>query len=303
MPGAYLRGSDLRGAHLFGAHLFGAHLRGADLPHATLSDADLTGADLRNADLLVANLTGADLTFADFSMASFNQTVLSGAILDGTLLAGVRFDVRGTPDPNHVPSGAGLSTMTWQESSAGLAHLRSVFRNAGMRDAERQLTYAIMRGPDGAPWSFDQNFKWFFFDLTSAYGLEPARALWILLGLYTLFAIPYMVAANVPISEKAAIWRVWFKDESRASNPDARRLAVDARALMIPVWGLYFSLLSTFRIGWRDLNIGNWLSRLNPHDYEVQATGWVKVISGVQSLLSVYLIAIWALTYFGRPFE
>jgi len=26
-------------------------------------------------------------------------------------------------------------------------------------------------------------------------------------------------------------------------------------------------------------------------------------VSGIQSLLSVYLLAIWLLTYFGRPFE
>jgi hypothetical protein len=26
-------------------------------------------------------------------------------------------------------------------------------------------------------------------------------------------------------------------------------------------------------------------------------------VAGLQSLLSVYLLAIWALTYFGRPFQ
>jgi hypothetical protein len=35
----------------------------------------------------------------------------------------------------------------------------------------------------------------------------------------------------------------------------------------------------------------------------MRATGWVRVAAGVQSLLSVYLIALWVLTYFGRPFE
>ena len=30
---------------------------------------------------------------------------------------------------------------------------------------------------------------------------------------------------------------------------------------------------------------------------------WVRVVSGVQSLLSVYLLALWVLTYFGRPFD
>ena len=34
-----------------------------------------------------------------------------------------------------------------------------------------------------------------------------------------------------------------------------------------------------------------------------RATGWVRVVSGVQSLISIYLLALWALTQFGRPFE
>jgi hypothetical protein len=29
----------------------------------------------------------------------------------------------------------------------------------------------------------------------------------------------------------------------------------------------------------------------------------VRVVSGLQSLVSVYLIALWLLTYFVRPFE
>jgi hypothetical protein len=29
----------------------------------------------------------------------------------------------------------------------------------------------------------------------------------------------------------------------------------------------------------------------------------VRVVAGIQSLLSIYLIAIWVVTYFGRPFQ
>ena len=69
------------------------------------------------------------------------------------------------------------------------------------------------------------------------------------------------------------------------------------------MWGLYFSLLSAFRIGWRDLSLGNWLVRMQRREYVLKATGWPRVISGVQSLVSVYLLALWLLSYFARPFE
>jgi hypothetical protein len=68
-------------------------------------------------------------------------------------------------------------------------------------------------------------------------------------------------------------------------------------------FGLLFSLLSAFNIGWRELNVGNWISRLQPREYTVRATGWVRVVSGAQSLFSVYMLALWAVSYFGRPFE
>jgi hypothetical protein len=54
---------------------------------------------------------------------------------------------------------------------------------------------------------------------------------------------------------------------------------------------------------WRDLNVGTWISRLQPREYTLRATGWVRFVSGLQSLISVYLIALWVLTYFGRPFD
>ena len=69
------------------------------------------------------------------------------------------------------------------------------------------------------------------------------------------------------------------------------------------LYGLYFSLLSTVHIGWRDLNVGNWIARMQPREYAVGRSGWVRVVSAVQSLLSVYLLALSVLTYFGRPFE
>ena len=37
--------------------------------------------------------------------------------------------------------------------------------------------------------------------------------------------------------------------------------------------------------------------------YDIKAVGWARTVSGVQSLVSIYLIALWLLTYFGQPFE
>ena len=58
-----------------------------------------------------------------------------------------------------------------------------------------------------------------------------------------------------------------------------------------------------FSIGWREINAGNWIARIQRQEYMLSTSGWVKTLSGLQSILSVYLLALWVLTYFGRPFE
>ena len=66
---------------------------------------------------------------------------------------------------------------------------------------------------------------------------------------------------------------------------------------------MFFSLMSAFNIGFRDINFGRWLRLLTRQEFDIKAVGWARVIAGWQSLISVYLIALWALTYFGRPFD
>ncbi len=65
---------------------------------------------------------------------------------------------------------------------------------------------------------------------------------------------------------------------------------------------MFFSLMSAFNIGFRDINFGRWLRLLTRQEFDIKAVGWARVVAGWQSLISVYLIALWVLTYFGRPF-
>jgi hypothetical protein len=113
------------------------------------------------------------------------------------------------------------------------------------------------------------------------------------------------------VGPAGALWRVWSPERipERRSRDHFERLRVKRpgdgcvySVLRVVALGLLFSLHSAFHIGWRELNVGNWISRLQLREYTLRGTGWVRVVSGVQSLFSVYLLALWALTYFGRPF-
>lgn len=334
LRGANLQSADLSGADLTNAILIGAILRqanlgrielkGADLSGANLEDTYLNGANLPGADLSRANLWGADLSGAylgnaDLSDAILGEVDLSGANLEGTNLSGanlevahlneVVFEPKYLPDIDSISSAFNLSQMRFNLSPQALVKLRRAFKNAGYRQEERAVTFAIKTSElrkkrysertmlDRA----DRVFQYVFFELTTAWGAEPGRALLILICIIPIFAVPYVIVLHRP--GRDGIWRIWGKDRMRQDlgtiNPTLLRVGWwSALAL-----GVYFSVLSAFHIGWRDLNVGNWIARMQAREYTLQASGWIRMVSAVQSIISVYLLAIWALTYFGRPFE
>jgi hypothetical protein len=212
-----------------------------------------------------------------------------------------------------------LSGLTFRDTPAALVTLRERFAKSGLRDLERQVNFAKLRAQQVHEWyrgSFRQKveagFSYLAFDVTCRYGLDYGRPLRTLGATLPLFALVYMFALRR--RQGGGLWRVWLPDriQKDEGQTEPERLSWEKAAGGRPVCyrasraiglGLLFSLLSAFQIGWREFNVGNWITRLQPREYTLRATGWVRVVSGVQSLLSVYLLALWALTYFGRPFE
>jgi hypothetical protein len=152
--------------------------------------------------------------------------------------------------------------------------------------------------------------------------MNPGRPLEIMgLGLF-LFTLPYLLALR-SCNRGTGIWLVLPPDRIIGGGSIVRPFNLTGRTPFRPLppgrWprlkarlrrglrrvrlAFYFSLLSAFNLGWRELNVGSWISRLQKREYVLRATGWVRTVAGLQSLLSVYLLALWVLTYFGRPFD
>jgi hypothetical protein len=176
-----------------------------------------------------------------------------------------------------------------------------------------------LRGKDMRPWltwlagKSESVFRYVLFELPSGYGMVPGRALWGLLAFILIFALPYWIALKTA-NRRSGIWMI--VPEDRIAKGRGKEKVVLIRPPVAKTWqerlvgeyrmlrtSLYFSLLSAFHLGWRELNVGTWIARMQPREYTLRATGWVRTVAGIQSLLSVYLLALWVLTYFGRPFE
>ena len=337
---ADLTGTKSSGAYLYGTNLTNADMSSANLENANLEHALLVGAKLRDAKLNAANLNGAEIAQAvldhtDFRGAKLDQANLTGAVLVGTELAGTSmaeadfahavFEPRSLPDVREFAAAKHLELIRYDHSPDALAALRKQFSDGGYREQERQITYALKRREVeflrndcnytiGLENCLAYGFNRLFFDLTCQYGMNSGRPLE--LGLLLWFICSFIYAGFIHGSGRAALYRAYAAQLNDAAPRIERiepsqikqstRFSFAPRFLRreIGVLGtaMFFSLMCAFNIGFRDINFGRWLRLLTREEYDIRPAGWVRVVAGWQSLASVYLIALWVLTYFSRPF-
>ena len=321
-----LYNADLTRANLAGTTLTGANLDCAVLLNANLSDVKLDHASLRGAQLRNSDLTRADLRNAILTSADLKNVIIEEARLRGATLNHAVYSPIAAPSGDYIADIKGLDSVTFPKNhQEGLVRLRELLRKSGLRKEERNATYAIESNI--ARYATQDQFffsrvdgvaRIIFFELTTGWGRDPWRA-WLILGaLWLGSALGYWFAV-VPgrfwvlllpdgASYTHAIYRVWLKEflDPKLEN----RVTVEVKAERISAeswratgWALYFSLLSAFHIGWRDVNLGMWFMRIQHREYIIRGHGWVRTVAGIQSLVSVYLFAIWGLSYFGRPFQ
>jgi len=318
LSGANLRGANLIGANLGSAKLFKASLNSANLIGARLSGANLIGADLSGAVLYETNMTGATMRLvnltgaimrgADLSGTDLRGADMTGADLSVANLSGVTFELKegALPDITSFSTVKYLFLLTFNESPHSLYSLKEGLKNAGLRRQEREVTYAIEHTyrlhlwKEGFKGKIESIFKYVLFEVTCNYGMTPSRPLMILIFLIPFFSIPYIFA--IRRGGEDGIWKEWAKERIRKDIGSEKPEQINLMPPRDLYLGMYFSILSAFHVGWKDLNVGNWIARIQPREYTLKATGWVRTVSGIQSLISVYLLALWVLTYFGRPF-
>lgn len=337
LSGMDLKNAGLGGADLSGATLIEADLSGADLKSADLSAAKLAGAKLLGADLSDAKLGGTVFVIAlniprgskrtsvilsaDLTNANLSGTDLKDVQLYRMNLAGTIFEPKVLPSPQSIVQAVGLGYLRFQKNPGPVFELRRRLSDAGFRDAARQITASIRRNEQG-------KFERLVFDFTCEWGanwLRPLLIIWVLslactfvywLGMHFgssgmnsgLFLVS--TGQRVPTSKgKERVIRISAVDASRRQPRPAgdsrwqymwRFLRREQRALRT---AFLFSLMSVFNIGFREFNFGRWIRLLQPREYDVRARGWMRSLSGAQSLLGVALVALSILSYFGHPFE
>jgi len=325
---AKMKHADLSDSELYNAQLKKADLEGAILNYAQLNNADLTDAkldhaDLSRAQLFYANLTNVSLQWADLNYAYLSETIMTDALLHNANLNRVfYFPKVGTyPDISGFTQAVNYENMDYYADkigvSPGILALRNAYESAGMRQMERKFTYLIQSKEQSANWKkggwsrFVSVMTLIFFDLPCAYGLYPQRPIKILFSLLLIFWGIYWISLRMGFkgARLNIVWHscipskdvIYYKPlRFSKSNRLTDNLQFEITFIRV---ALHLSTLSAFRLGWRDFNIGVWLSYLQFHAYSLKVrNGWLRSLCGLQSLISMYMVSLWAMTQFGRPF-
>jgi hypothetical protein len=197
-------------------------------------------------------------------------------------------------------------------------------RILGLRNLELEATYAIEHGrtwhaiKSGNIFDFAQGVVRFIaLELPNAYGTQPGRSLVFVFSLWTLMSIVYYFPLRYPPQElvpSSAIYRIWSVDRIAITWDEIQGEEVEIKGKPKPerlygnTWfairyAAYFSLLSAFHIGWREINVGTWISRIQPREYTLRGTNWIRFCSGIQALFSVFLLATWLASYLGKSIQ
>jgi Pentapeptide repeats (8 copies) len=317
---AKLSAADLGGAKLNRTNLINANLDDAELEEANLNGAVLASADLSRAVLLHADLRGAYMMGTDWSQADLRDADLTGAYPLNADLSRTVFEAKSLPELRGIAGARNLELITYGENPDALVQLRKQFADGGFREQERKITYALKRKEAELAWELCKSWKtgdktrailWssdsnlancgsfilnrVFFDWTCQYGMSPGRPLSLSVLLWLLCSLLYFACIHIP--GQAGLYRVYAKEIQE--NPSAKKrverispsgvvqmgsvrrlLQFLRRKRSLFCTAMFFSLMSAFNIGFRDINFGRWLRLLTRQEFDIKAVGWARVVAG-----------------------
>lgn len=300
-------------ARLLHVDLSSAFLNGVDLSWSYLSGSILRDASLRAASMQGANLRGSDLGGADFRYADLAYAV---------------YEPKVGPAPSSIAYAEGLDHLTWESDPAPVFALRKSFTEAGFRNASRRVTAAIHRHDQSSA-------EKLAFDFTCEWGENWLRPIEIIAGLWVVFAIIYwtgmhsagrsglyLVATGqrvvtskgkeralrigIPYSGPGCSEKQLQLDlfpsaaTDRRTLPNGHKLRKELRLLNT---ALLFSAMSVLNLGFHEFNVGTWIRMMQARAFDIRARGWLRTMSGIQSLVGLALVALSLLSYFGQPFD
>jgi hypothetical protein len=151
-------------------------------------------------------------------------------------------------------------------------------------------------------------------DLPCQYGMNKTRPIWIGLTVWFICSFIYLIFVHRP--GDSGIYIAYA--QGILLDPDAMKTVLQVAPEPVHLTGIrgcvgwikrelqllrvtmFFSLMNAFNLGFKEVDFGRWLRMLSRREFDLKAKGWVRTVAGIQALLSLYLLALWFLTTFGK---
>lgn len=298
--------------------LFMTDVHGVDLGGRRLRCADFIGANLSDAKFFGADLRGAFFNDATMVRANVERSDLRGAIFHHADVTAMVYQPAKAPRPPSLALSKNLNAVTYDDDPTSLYAAKTALKERGYLDAHKDVIAALRRShpPEdsrapGVLVARATAARWVqsvLFDWTSEFGSNAFRpllvigCLWLACGITYGMAILkggkgglFLVATGERIPKGKKPLHVLRIRRRQASRFGQLKAAVSV--------GLFFSFRRTFHFGFKELDFGNWLKLLQAREFDIRAYGWPRMLSGAQSITSIYLLALSILSAFSTPFD
>jgi uncharacterized protein YjbI with pentapeptide repeats len=333
---ANFRGANLENADFSELNFYKAQFDNAKLINTNLSKTSLGGASFKNSDLSHAIVTEANFISKSCGYF-FNKFVckedskILNVNLEGALnLSELYYD---STDINNVPNGVVPIRNTLRNNGFfGESKELTSFLKTGEFFGELEKISDKESTAEKIFYYILYLLKYLALDYTVDWGADPNNVLFnilpkVILLFFVFYSLIlfhcyrknpeyckllYVVKPSFDSDEKQKYvegnyTRIsLFQSMNKGYTPNCYQSTSSlplslSHIIFILKHAFWFSTLSAFHLGWRDLNVGNWLLRLQSQPFAYREHGVLRSLSGIQSLISLYLIAIWALTSFSSP--
>ena len=331
-----LSDANFRYSHLTDVRFENLRVADVNFSTANLTNIRFYRAQMRNVNLMFTQPKGLFIRDSTNHGVSFPPVRIDAGSFEDVFFGAsnvFQLFIEDRPILSSFSTAKGLENLTYGRTESGLITLRSGLKELGMRKQERQVNYAInhqRRLNLKETGSFWEQSWYFVVEKLTGYGMHPEKPLfwmfWMTGGMSLLYFFPIMFGRKFlerPIppgiwlhrSEDASEYASDFDEHKPTSIAERYYRASNAASVMdrrhefvrfLPIafiHALYFSAMVTFRIGWKDLSIGNWITRIDPRGVVLKSTGWVRTVSGLQSIVGVVLFAFFLWGYFTVPLE
>ncbi|WP_243359794.1 pentapeptide repeat-containing protein [Fundidesulfovibrio terrae] len=275
-------------------------------------------AKFKNSTIEDCSFTSCSLNDADFSNSIIINTDINNARLLKININNATVQFTGIPDANFIGEIANIKTSRASEPHfTFLQWLKNTYSTKSLDSKYKEATFALELSKKQSSSSADgKQYLSTFFYYSCEYGLNNARLINALLTIIIIFSIIYFLSSYNPLfsihTNKACFYKKNSTHGLFISYPkggvSCESLKYSDRQLLFHnphdfIHAIYISLLMSSRIGWRDLTISNWITRLQPTEATYDTHGWIRIAAGIQSLSSIILIVVYLVANFGKPFN